>query len=75
MCLDLSSTCEEEDRSRVVGKGGGKRKRTLEEDGEGGRAGSKRPRFSGGAGEGERRMAEETMMDEKELLLQYQNGQ
>lgn len=74
VCLDLSSTCEEEDKSGVVGKGGGRRKRTLEDDGEGGGAG-KRPRISGGAGDGERRMAEETMMEERELLLQYQNGE
>lgn len=75
VCLDLSPTCEEEDKSGVLGKWGGKRKRTLEEDREGGGAGNKRPRMSGGAGEGDRRMAEETMMEEKELLLQYQNGE
>ena len=73
MCLDPGPSNEEGDKGgEGSGEHGGKRKRRLE--GEGGEPGSKRPRTSREAREGERRVEEETVLNEEELLLQYQNG-
>ena len=74
-CLDLCSPGEGVGSEGVSGDGrrvGEKRKRRLEE-GEGRGDGGKRPRVVAGEEDGEDN--DETRLDEKALLLQYQNGE